>query len=303
MAGLPELKHLVKTTHKEEYPSISPTNPANSAKGKTVFVTGGATGIGYATARAFALAGASTVIIVARRPETLKEKAAELSAEVPSANILTYPLDITNESAVKDVFHDLRQNRLPTDKDIDILVLSAATIDLGTPALSYTPAQLHAAFSTNVFGNLNVVGAFLAPVDAAASNSTTKVVLDVSTHSVYERYPIQALYSASKAAFTQYMRHVAAEYADSGVRVHSFHPGGVKTDAVRRAGYGELVYPWDDVSLPAGLAVWLASPAAAFLSGRFVLSNWDVDELVALKGAFERDADLGKIVLKVKPDA
>lgn len=145
--------------------------------------------------------------------------------------------------------------------------------------------------------------AFLAPVDAAASNSTAKVVLDVSTHSVYERYPTQALYSASKAAFTQYMRHVAAEYAGSGVRVHSFHPGGVMTDAVRRAGYGELAYPWDDVSLPAGLAVWLASPAAAFLSGRFVLSNWDVDELVALKGAFERDADLGKIVLKVKPDA
>lgn len=109
-----------------KYPSISPTNPANSAKGKTVFVTGGATGIGYATARAFALAGASTVIIVARRPETLKEKAAELSAEVPSTNILTYPLDITNESAVKDVFHDLRQNRLPADKDIDILVSPAS---------------------------------------------------------------------------------------------------------------------------------------------------------------------------------
>lgn len=268
-----------------------------------VFVTGGATGIGYATARAFALAGASTVVLVARRAEVLKQKAAELSAEVPSAAILTYSLDITDEARVNNVFADVRQ-RLSTGKDIDVLVLSAASISAGKRALDYTPEELRNDFETNVVGNRNVVRAFLAPVPVEDGEArTSKVVLDVSTHSTYERYPTQALYSASKAAFTQYMRHVHAEYAHTGLRVHAYHPGGIYTEAAQAAGYGKDAVAWDDASLPAGLAVWLASPAAEFLNGRFLLAYWDVDELMAMKDQFEKDEDLGKIVLKIKPDA
>ncbi len=263
-------------------------------------MTGGGSGIGFATARAFAIAGAKAVILVARRVESLKEKAAQLAAEIPSTKVLTFPLDISNEEAVNTVFAEIR-DRLSAD--IDIVVLSAAYLMIGVPAIQYSSKQLHDAFGTNVIGNLNVVRAFLSTVDPTNPESkTSKVLLDISTHSTYERYPTQALYGTSKLAFAHYVRHIGAEYASTGLRVHSYHPGGILTDAAREGGLNEDSYPWDDVSLPAGLATWLASPAAAFLNGRFILSNWDVDELMALKDTFESDEDLGRIVLKIKPE-
>lgn len=69
---------------------------------------------------------------------------------------------------------------------------------------------------------------------------------------------------------------------------------------MRKLGEHDEKLPWDDVSLPAGLAAWLASPAPAFLNGRSALSNWDVDELTALKDKFGADEDFGRIVVKIK---
>jgi NAD(P)-dependent dehydrogenase (short-subunit alcohol dehydrogenase family) len=262
-------------------------------------VTGGASGIGFATARAFAIAGAKAVIIVARRVDAVKEKAAQLAAEVPSTEVLSFPLDISNEDAVNKVFTEVRDR---FSADIDIVVLSAAHLAMGAPAMQYSSKQLADGFGTNVFGNINVVRAFLSTVDANNSEvKTKKVILDISSHSTYGCYPMQALYASSKLAFTQFVRHIAAEYASTGLRVHSYHPGGILTDAAREAGLDENSYPWDDVSLPAGLATWLASPAAAFLNGRFILSGWDVDELTTLKDTFVADREFGRIVLKVKP--
>lgn len=48
--------------------------------------------------------------------------------------------------------------------------------------------------------------------------------------------------------------------------------------------------------------MWLASPQAAFLHGKFVTSNCDVGELMAMKDHFQADGDLGKILLRVAAD-
>ncbi|TKA60933.1 hypothetical protein B0A55_12652, partial [Friedmanniomyces simplex] len=48
----------------------------------------------------------------------------------------------------------------------------------------------------------------------------------------------------------------------------------------RDNGHDVDTMPWDDVQLPGQFAVWLASPEAEFLKGRFVWANWDVDELL-----------------------
>ena len=55
----------------------------------------------------------------------------------------------------------------------------------------------------------------------------------------------------------------------------------------------------EDVDLPGQFCVWLASAEADFLRGRFVWASWDVDEMVARRGEFERDQGLGRIGLKV----
>lgn len=59
--------------------------------------------------------------------------------------------------------------------------------------------------------------------------------------------------------------------------------------------------PFDDESLPANFYVWAATKKAAFLHGRFVWANWDVDELVAMKSKFESDKGFLKVGLQGVP--
>lgn len=64
---------VTKTDHRKPYPAIDPSKPSLSAAGKNVLVTGGATGIGFAIAREFAIAGAASIVIVGRRADVLEE--------------------------------------------------------------------------------------------------------------------------------------------------------------------------------------------------------------------------------------
>jgi hypothetical protein len=70
------------------------------------------------------------------------------------------------------------------------------------------------------------------------------------------------------------------------VRVVSMHPGVLDTEMGTKSG---LPVSKDDMSLPAGFAVWLASPAADWVGGRFFWAHWDVEELALMKeGIVER---------------
>lgn len=59
-------KRPTKTYRASPYPAISPTKPENNLTGQTVLITGGATGIGLASTKAFAAAGAARIILVSR---------------------------------------------------------------------------------------------------------------------------------------------------------------------------------------------------------------------------------------------
>lgn len=50
-----------------------------------------------------------------------------------------------------------------------------------------------------------------------------------------------------------------------------------------------LGVPFDEASLPGNFFVWAATKKAAFLHGRFVWANWDVEELISMKDKFEAD--------------
>ena len=73
---------ITKTTHKEEYPSISTTRPELSQAGRIVLITGGGAGIGFFTAKAFIRANAAIILIVSRRPEVLPQARLDLQKKV-----------------------------------------------------------------------------------------------------------------------------------------------------------------------------------------------------------------------------
>ncbi|KAF4825361.1 Short chain dehydrogenase citE [Colletotrichum tropicale] len=87
-----------------------------------------------------------------------------------------------------------------------------------------------------------------------------------------------------------------AEYLSSEnkdrLRVISVHPGLIQTPMAEELEKAGLKFPYDDISLPADFLVWAASQEAAFLNGKFVFANWDVEELKASAGKIEGGADL-----------
>lgn len=317
----------VKTLHRSMYPAIDPTNPANSAAGKTIAISGGGSGIGYAIARGFCKAGASTVILLGRRQAVLDEASTNLHADY-GTTIWTYSLDVRDTSATNSTFASIRERLRTASKDetadIDVLVANAAVLDQGEVSLEFDPAVIANAFTTNVFGVANLARAFLAPelpavpnpgwkpgVDPIGTRKETsavrapgrpKVLLEVSSAAAHLLFPGQAVYGTTKLASTHFLRHLQAELdrmEGQPVRVHSFHPGAIFTPGVLALGVTEEVMAGDDISLPEGFAVWLASPAAAFLKGRLAWSAWDVPELLELKGKFEEDPEFCTVSLKL----
>jgi len=86
-------------------------------------------------------------------------------------------------------------------------------------------------------------------------------------------------YGMSKNSGTLLLQQVAKDVSPDRMQVNSFHPGSIFTEASVGGGYTPENLDADDENLPGQHAVWLASPEARFLHGRFVASHWDVDEL------------------------
>jgi short-subunit dehydrogenase len=74
---------------------------------------------------------------------------------------------------------------------------------------------------------------------AESETGVEKIILDISSLAGHLYVPQTSAYSITKLAFTQFLTHVQEENKDKRVRVYSFHPGGVLTDAVRGFGMTE----------------------------------------------------------------
>ncbi|RMY63587.1 hypothetical protein D0863_10433 [Hortaea werneckii] len=270
---LTKISRPVGTYHRESYARISPSN--FDYTNKTVLVTGGSSGIGYAIAKAFAVAGAK-VVIISRSPGPLEEAKRDLQA----FNVLTYTASINDENRMKQIFDDVGQ--------IDILVLNAAYIHDFGPAVQLQEEQMQASFGTNVIAQWKLVKAF---IGLPTPSSGTKTVINISTAGVHLALPHQAAYISSKAAFVQLCQHLASEHTpEDGFRMFSMHPGAIYTPAVAKK-MGKDDVPWEDINLPANFCLWLSSGQADFLHGKFVWAQCDVDELIALKDRIVSEPD------------
>ncbi|KAL3477779.1 hypothetical protein BJX99DRAFT_269660 [Aspergillus californicus] len=266
-----------KTWHSTAYASISPTRPELSAKGKTVVITGGGTGIGAETARAFAAAGAARIALLGRREKPLLDTKTSIQAEFPAVEIFTAPTDVTKKDQVDAAFADFVGNESAT---IDILISNAAVVGPQDSIETTDPESFLASIDTNLRGALYTARAFL---PRAAPDG---VIIEVNSAAALLTYgSMFGAYSIAKFAVFRLWEFVGA--AKPGLRVYHIQPGVVDTDMNRETGGVKAIGYEDHVSLPAGFSVWLASGEAGFLNGRFLYTNWDVDELVARKAEIE----------------
>ncbi|KAI1386567.1 NAD(P)-binding protein [Hypoxylon trugodes] len=264
---------MTKAFHKAPYPSISPQRPELSQAGKTVLVTGGTRGIGYSISRAFAVAGASKVIMLARRANVGAESVASLTEELKKENqgtgaeISALQVDVSNATSVAALWRRLAEEGIK----VDVLVLNAAITAPSKPILELGTEHLWSSdYNMNVRGQLDMAERFY-----KQEHDKTK----------------------TKNAFAIALQHAAEDIPPEKMQVLLFHPGGHYTDTARSAGYPEDFMPWDDINLPGHFAVWAASPEASFLHGRFVWAAWDVDEMKS--GDLRKRIDEEKAFLKV----
>lgn len=270
-----------KVFHQEPYPAIEASKFAATQDGRTVLITGAAEGIGLATARSFLLAGASTLIMTGRRHSALETAKADLEHSAQSVNskaaIITIASDAGSKADVIDLWTQLSDQNI----SIDTLILNAAERYPRGSILEQSEDEIRNIFEVNYHGSLAMVKRFYAQGKAQG-----KLLINVSSAVAHTSGPWAvrtAYYGTSKAAFAMLMQDLAYEIAESKMRIVNVHPGVVFTGASVREGANEKTLPWDKVTLPAHFMLWLTTDKAAFLHGRFVWTNWDVEELIVAK--------------------
>jgi NADP-dependent 3-hydroxy acid dehydrogenase YdfG len=164
-------------------------------------VTGASSGIGAATARALAAAGAH-VTLVARRRERIEALAAELGGTAVVADVAS--LDVTG--------------------DFDLVVANAGVM-LPSAAEQSDPDDLSRMLDANVIGLVNTVRAFAPGLLAAAERGGPADLVVVSSVGAHISFPGYASYTGTKAFATQFASNVRAEWGPRGVRVTALEPG------------------------------------------------------------------------------
>jgi meso-butanediol dehydrogenase / (S,S)-butanediol dehydrogenase / diacetyl reductase len=231
--------------------------------GRRVVVTGGASGIGFATARRFVDEGARTVVL--DRDVAGLERAA---SEVPGL-AGTVAADVADAADVDAAFARIDEQL----GGVDVLVANAG-ISVRRPFLEIEPEQW-----ARVIG-VNLTGAFLCARAAVRRMAAQRsgVVLFTSSTNGLDGHPFYADYNASKAGINLLMKTIALEHAP-WLRANAVCPGYVLTP-MQQAEYTPEMLEAVNATIPlrrharpeevAALFAFLASDEAAYVTGQCI---------------------------------
>ncbi|GGY87459.1 SDR family NAD(P)-dependent oxidoreductase [Streptomyces poonensis] len=239
-------------------------NSTGQNNSRIVAVTGAGTGIGRATARAFAAEGAH-VVAIGRRSEPLTETAAGHDRITP------LPADITAEGGPERIVRAV----VEAHGRLDVLVNNAGVVRGGALG-TLTPETIAAQLATNLVAPVLLSQAAL-PFLAASSG----VIVNVSTSVGQRAWPGSSVYAATKTALELLTRSWAVELAPRGIRVVAVAPGAIDTPIGEHQGLTPermaAVREWQLAHTPLARigrpeeVAWainqLAAPAASFVTG------------------------------------
>ena len=243
------------------------SNPDFDLTGKTALITGGGRGIGLATARKFAGAGADVIIA-----EFIAENGRAAAAEVESMGrkSMFIEVDVRRSESV----NQMAAAALAAFPQIDILVCNAG-IAQAVPAEETSDFDWQNMIDTNLSGVFYCCRALGNHMLGRGSG----VIVNLASMSgmIVNKPQPQAHYNAAKAAVILLTKSLAAEWADRGVRVNCVSPGYIGTDMTKPALSNEEwaamwheMTPMGRIGEPEDIANaihYLASPAAKFATG------------------------------------
>jgi NAD(P)-dependent dehydrogenase (short-subunit alcohol dehydrogenase family) len=239
--------------------------------GKVALVTGGATGIGRATALAFARRGA-LVVMAGRRAAEGAKAVADVAAIGGMARFIA--TDVTQP----DDLVALHRTIVADHGRLDIAFNNAGFQEPRAPVADQDDALYDRVFDTNV---RSVYLCLKHQIRHMAERGGGAIVVNTSVSGLRNPNPGLALYSASKAAVISLTRAAAMEYAEKGVRINAVAPGRVVTDMMLASKIMDMSavaagLPLRRMGQPEEVAeavAWLASDAASFVVGHVLCTD------------------------------
>jgi glucose 1-dehydrogenase len=242
--------------------------------GQTAVVTGSNSGIGKATVRAMAAAGAGVVVNYVSDEDSAHKVVQDI--EEAGGEAIAVKADVSRKDDVRALFGAAIEKY----GTVDILVNNAG-VQKDSEFLDMTPEQWRTVL------DINLTGAFLCAKEAARefvrrgvisgrSKAAGKIIFISSVHELIP-WAGHVNYAASKGGIMMLMKSIAQELAPKKVRVNSIGPGAIKTDINRNAwespeAEAELLklIPYKRIGETediARVAVWLASDEADYING------------------------------------
>lgn len=245
----------------------------SSLLGKVAVVTGGNSGIGFATAQKFKEDGAS-VIITGRSAEKVEKAAQELGVKGLVA-------DVSDLSALNRLVEQVQSE---VDA-VDILFINAGVF-FPSPVGQISEEVYDTQMNINFKGAVFTLERFLPILNEGAS------VINLSSINAYTGMANTAIYAASKAAMNSYTRTAATELASRKIRVNAVNPGPIETPIFSKSGLSEeqiggfaqsilekvALKRFGHPAEVANLVSFLASDEAQFITG----GEYNVDGGIAI---------------------
>ena len=256
-----------------EAPAVTGWGPFG-LEGRNALITGAAMGIGHGIAARFAEAGAN--VLIADISPTVEDAATKLAGGRAKGIVLDVSDEKATQAAVQHIVDEFGS--------LDILVNNAGVYPM-SPVLDMTPEFFDRVIDINLRGLVFLCKA--AGLQMVKQGRGGKIVNVASIDSVHPSMTGLAAYDASKGGVLMFTKNFALEMAPHNVTVNALAPGGIITEAasksmaaltpaqveqmtkqfVSQVPLGRMGSP-DDI---AKVAVFLASPAADYMTGSLVV--------------------------------
>ena len=240
--------------------------------GRKALITGGDSGIGGATAIAFAREGADVAIVHLPEEQSDADRIVKL-IEAEGRTALSIPGDITDAAFCRE----LVAKTVETLGGIDILVNNAGKQQHVEDLTDLTDDEFDATMKTNVYAMFWITKAALPHLPAGSS------IINTTSIQAYAPSDYLVHYAMTKAAINNFSKGLAQQLAPKGIRVNAVAPGPIWTplqpaggqppEALPDAGSQTPVGRWGQPAELAGAFVFLASAEATYVVGETLNVN------------------------------
>lgn len=289
--------YFTSTHHHTTYEYISPLKL--DLAGNHVLITGAARedGVGYATATAFARAGASAIAIadLHAMPGDLAVnlKLAAARSGRPEPVVLSCLVDIAKQDSVRAMYDTVSKE---FDGRLNIVVNNAAHMEPYKSMLDSDPDVYWRTWEVNVRGLFNIARAFLPMLlSSRASTNGLCTMINVSSSGALSARSGSGAYRSSKLAILRWTETLQLEYGDQGFLTYCVNPGAIKTKLTENMPENLRDALPDRPDIAGDTIAWLAAERRDWLGRRYVSCPWNMEKLLE-----KRDEIIEKDKLKMR---